>query len=159
MELNVPVTDDLIKFDEDSPVKEIGKDKEVKIGAQNEPIQVSSQSNPNLIMDAPAPGTELQDPAVIIDGTGKVDSIVPALRKPNPQGNRDRNVVTGAGVHMDVHRTRGNMHNPNQGGNPITWEGYGEERPGTPQTTGEIGYPSTARRGRVPPGGFSSGLW
>lgn len=150
MAVNVPETDDLIKFDEFSPVKDMKEGKDVN---------VVDSSNENSILDTPAPPVLKTDCPIEAPSP---NPLVPALRKPIPdeqRNNRERNPVTGSGVNMDVRRTRGHAFNPNQGGNPITWEGYAEERPGTPQNTGELGYPSNARKGRVPPGGFSSGLW
>ncbi|XP_039289475.1 microtubule-associated protein Jupiter isoform X5 [Nilaparvata lugens] len=46
-------------------------------------------------------------------------------------------------------------------GNPVTGEGYdASSKPSTPLTNGNLSPPSTAQaRQRVPPGGFSSGLW
>lgn len=139
MEINVPVTDDLIKFDEESAMK---KDMELagKKPGSVEPTHKKSDE--------------------------QIEPIVPALRKPMPeeqQPNRERNPVTGSGVRSDLRRTKGNSFTPNHGirsGNPITWEGYGDERPGTAGTQNSVENGTNARnKGRVPPGGFSSGLW
>lgn len=88
-----------------------------------------------------------------------IETPVDPAQIPDEQQARERNPVTGSGVYSDVRRTKGHSFNPNQGGNPITWEGYGDQRPRTPtqNSTGENVV--NERKGRVPPGGWSSGLW
>lgn len=109
---------------------------------KNETVTVSEESNPK--------NTPSLENSVKIDDSPEI----PPLRKTIPQSNR--NPVTGSGVNLAARRTRGHSYNPNQGGNPITWEGYDEERR---PVTSDNAEESISKRKRVPPGGFSSGLW
>ncbi|XP_039289469.1 microtubule-associated protein Jupiter isoform X2 [Nilaparvata lugens] len=81
--------------------------------------------------------------------------------KSSLRGSPPRNPVTGDGCDVTRRHNGQSLSARRRDGNPVTGEGYdASSKPSTPLTNGNLSPPSTAQaRQRVPPGGFSSGLW